>query len=302
MLGLGTADNPAGPNVMAAAVVAAVQADITLFDTAQNYGSELALGRGLHQAGIAGDSVFLLCKVDIVSRKYEEPVARVRRQVANTLRNLGAKRLDAVVIHWPICLDGPCADTEHAAVRRTAWAALESLVEEGTVGCIGVSNWNVQLLDELLSYAKIKPALNEIEFSPACYQHELVAASTARGVAVVGYSPYGSCWMAKCCPDIVPWGRTDLTDDPTVQSIAAKAGCTPAQLLLRWSLWHGVVCIPKSVRAERITESSRAFDAVLSEEQVVALGSLSDTRRGTCESIDAHLRFIASDGYDWRPT
>ena len=177
-------------------------------------------------------------------------------------------------------------------------------VDEGVVGLLGVSNFTPALLDELLAYARVRPALNEVEFSPACFQHELVAACTERGVAVVGYSPFGACWLAKYHPTSVPWGCTNLLTDATVAAVAAEVGCTPALVLLRWSLQHGVAVIPMTTKPERAVESKRALDGAtrLTAAQMARLDALNDARRGTMPSLEAHSRIIASSGYTWKPT
>ena len=307
MLGLGTADNGGCDETMSVAVATAAQCGVRLFDTAQNYGSEAALGEGLRRAGLVGGqfdkrdrALFLSCKVDLCSPEREDPALRVRRQVASTLANVGVTTLDSVIIHWPICLDNASAD--HGAARRGAWQALEALVREGTVTHIGVSNWTAPLLDELLTYARIPPALNQVEVSPVCYQRELLDFCSAAKVAVMGYSPLGSCWMARYWPAHVPHGVTELVQHVDVRTVAAEAGCTPAQALLSWSLHHGVVAIPKSVRPERIGASLQAPAVRLSSALVERLNALNDPQRGTEAAVEAHLRVIASQEYEWEPT
>lgn len=305
MLGLGTAGGG-----MADAISCALKSGISLVDTAQNYGSEADVGDGLRKSGVERGRAFILGKVDLCSLAHEDPAARVRRQVASTLANLGVDRLDAVAFHWPIPLDKQVTADEQAAVRRAAWEALEALHDEGVVGLLGVSNWTAELLDELLAFARIRPALNEVEFSPACYskrQEELLAACEARELAVVGYSPYGTCWFTACYPAVVPWGSTDLIADAVVAAVAAEAGCSPALALLRWSLQHGVVTIPKSTKPARVAESLRAIDGSvrLSAEQMGRLDALGDARRGTAASLEAHGRLVSDAqlySYTWVPT
>lgn len=323
MLGMGTADNDAGDEAMASAVhAAAALHGVRLFDTAQNYGSEAALAEGLRRAALPRSALYLSAKVDLCSPEREDPAARVRRQVASTLDNLrcagvgvgaAAHALDSVVIHWPICLDSAAAD--HGAARRGAWGALEALVAEGTVGSIGVSNWTAPLLGELLAHAVVRPAVNQVEFSPACYQRELLRACGAAGVAVVGYSPYGQCWMGKHWTEHVAWGGagagTPLLEHEEVRAVAAAAGegVTPAQVLLRWCLQRGVVAIPKSVKPDRIAEAMRAVGGSsagagihLADELMARLDALNDPRRGTEAALEAHLRVMASEEYEWEPT
>ena len=318
MLGLGTAGNGAGNTDGSLERLVAAAAlpphNIELFDTAQNYGSEAALGQGLANSGVARASLFLSCKVDLDST--EDPGERVRRQVASSLRNLQTEYLDSVIIHWPIFLDRH--DGDHALARKEAWRALEGLVRAGTVRCIGVSNWTADLLDELLTLAAVRPALNQVEFSPAVHQRELHAFGTAEGIATVGYercasfttrislhqptpthrySHYGMCWMAlhEAEASGVTYGVTDLTQHAEVAAVAAEAGCTAAQALLRWSLQHGVVCIPKTAREGRLQEALGALHVELSGAQMGRLDTLSAIGRGlrgTEASIRNHLTLL----------
>ena len=194
-LGLGSAEGPPH-EAMASAVEAAVRSGVLMIDTAQNYGSEAAIGDGLRRSG--RDDVFVLCKVDLCTRSREDPRRRMRRQVTESKRKLG--RVDAVALHWPLLLDAP-SEADARAVRADAWRELEAMVDEGLVGCLGLSNFDVELMDEIIALARHPPVLNEVEMSPRCYQAELLAACEARGVRVVGYSPYGTCWLAKYFPD-----------------------------------------------------------------------------------------------------
>ena len=306
MIGLGSAEAP-DREAMAAAVVAACKSGVKLIDTAQNYGSEAAVGEGLRHSGEeATTSMFTLCKVDLATAAFEDPAERMRRQVLSTCSNLGVSKISAAVIHWPICLDASANEGETKAVRKAAWQELERLHDEGIVGCLGVSNWTPCLLDELIEFARVPPTLNEIELSPACgrAQLEVVAECQSRGVACVAYSPYGRCWLAKYFSDFVPWGVTDLTQNSIVKAVAAEIGCDASTVLLRWALQQNVAVIPKSLQAERVAQSMLALkdEFSLSDEQISRLMGLADERRGVEASIDAHQRIIASPGYKWQPT
>ena len=304
LLGLGTGGTPTDRIIppVAAAVAAALKSGVTLIDCAQNYG-ELSVGAGLAEAGLRGGNgdAFVLSKVDLAPLGEEEPAARVRRQIARSLANLGRSKLDAVIFHWPICLDKVADEAEHAQARRIAWQALEQFVDDGVVGVIGCSNWTPELIDETLSYARIRPVINEVEFSPVCCQSALVKACSDRGVAVVGYSPYGTCWMSAFMGHChkVPWHGedTNLLGHEAVRAVAAEVGATPAQVLLRYSLQHNVVVIPKSSKPERIAESVGAFDISLSDAQMARLDALNDPRRGTAASVAEHLKIIAAKEY-----
>ena len=139
-----------------------------------------------------------------------------------------------------------------------------------------------------------------MELSPVCYQEELLAACAERNVAVVAYSPFGGCWLAKYFSAFVPWSHAFVFDDPAVQAVAREAGCTPAQATLAWVRSKGCAVIPKSLRPERIRES--VVDVELTADQVSRLDALNDPRRGVGASLEAHARIIASDGYSWDPT
>ena len=134
-----------------------------------------------------------------------------------------------------------------------------------------------------------------------CCQSALVKACSDRGVAVVGYSPYGTCWMSAFMGHChkVPWHGedTNLLGHEAVRAVAAEVGATPAQVLLRYSLQHGVVVIPKSSKPERIAESVGAFDVSLSDAQMARLDALNDPRRGTAASVAEHLKIIAAKEY-----
>jgi len=290
---------------MSTAVNVAFHNGIRLVDTAQNYGTMKGIQRGLwREGGEAHSQMFIICKVDLATTDFENTEERMRRQVWASIKKLNVRWLDAAVIHWPICLDAPASQKEQAMVRRRAWTALEQLVIERRIDHLGVSNWTPELLDELSSYARIQPSLNQVEFSPLCYQRELLEDCSRRNMAVVGYSPFGQCWLSKFHPDFVPWGPTDLTATEVVRRISEEVGCTPGQVLLRWALQHGVAVIPKTERPQRVREARRCVDGgfKLNKEQMALLDALRDERRGVEASIEAHSRVIASPTYEWTPT
>ena len=163
-IGLGSAESPPFDS-MAVAAQTAVEIGVGLIDTAQNYGSEAAVGEGLRRSRVAGnvrDDAYILAKVDLCSCLYEDARARMRRQVQSTLSNLDVQFLDTVAFHWPLLLDKPVSDKEAAAVRRAAYNELELMVDEGLVHSIGLSNFNVETMDEVISFARHKPVLNEV--------------------------------------------------------------------------------------------------------------------------------------------
>ena len=305
-VGLGSAESPPFES-MAAAVHAAVDAGVGLIDTAQNYGSEKAVGEGLRRSRAGGkprEAAFVLAKVDLCSLASEDPRARMRRQVGSTLTNLDVEFLDAVAFHWPLCLDRHVNEEEARRVRKEAYQELELMVDKGLIRSLGLSNFNVQQMDEVIELARHRPVLNEIEFSPVCYQADLLKACEERGLRVVAYSPYGTCWIAKYFGNLVPWGAASLLEgDGVVGEIAEQSGLTPAQVLLTWCMQKGATPIPKSLMPERVKQTAKCLgDVRLDDEQMVILDGLNDSRRGVVASIEAHSRIIADSKYTWEKT
>lgn len=300
-VGLGSAEGPPS-EAMAAAVAAAVGAGVGLVDTAQNYGSEAAIGDGLRRCDPAA-ARFLLCKVDLCSRGREDPRARMRRQAARSRAALGVDSVDCLALHWPIPLDAPVSAADARSIRADAWRELEALVDEGYAKSLGLSNFDSDGIDEILAIARVKPILDEIELSPYCGQDDLLAHCAGRGLAAVAYSPYGTCWIAKYFPDFVPWAASSALVDPAVAAVAAEAGLTPAQACLAWARSKGASPIPKSLRPARIRETARCLeDGLLTAAQIAKLDALRDPRRGVRASLEAHARIIASPAYAWDPT
>jgi diketogulonate reductase-like aldo/keto reductase len=145
--------------------------------------------------------------------------------------------------------------------RLQSWRALERIQAEGRCRAIGVSNFVVRHLEELLANAQVPPAVNQIELHPWCQQREVVAFCEARCIAVVAYSPLTKGLKLK---------------DPRLAAVAQEAGRTPAQVLLRWSLQKGFVTIPKSTRRERIAENAAIFDFALGAEAMATLDDLNE--------------------------
>ena len=301
VVGLGTAAFQDGSS-LSDVVASAAKDGIRLFDTAQNYGSEVELGKGLRRSGVGRGELWINAKVDLNSE--EDPVARMERQVMSSLKNLGLDvlipeaggYLDSVMVHWPVCLDNENGD--HKAIRAESWRGLERLVEQGLVRNIGVSNWTCDLLDELLSMPDlaVKPAVNQIEYSPLVHQVDIRDYCDAMGIRVMSYSPYGMCWLALYAAEDsgVTYGVTNLLQHETVLRIAQESGATPAQVLLIWGLEQGVLQIPKSAHPGRVREAFHSLRlAPLSEDHRASLDALSVCpQRGTAASIQAHLKVI----------
>jgi diketogulonate reductase-like aldo/keto reductase len=242
LLGLGVWQVPNGPECENA-VRTALELGYRHIDTAQAYGNEESVGRGLVASGVPRDEVFITTKF---FPALEDPEAEAQR----SLERLGVDQLDLYIIHWP--QGGP----------TWAWPGMESAQQAGYARSIGVSNFNVAELDELLSIAQTRPVVNQIQFSPFKYRRKLLDACEENGVALEAYSPLGT-------------GR-HLSDE-RVRQLADRVGKTPAQMLLRWCLQRDLVVIPKSTHRERIDENSQIFDFTLSDEEMAELDALDET-------------------------
>jgi 2,5-diketo-D-gluconate reductase A len=250
LLGLGVWQVPNGPTTVNA-VRWALELGYRHIDTAQVYGNEESVGRALRESGVPRDQVFITTKFN-PSRK--DPVAEIGR----SLDRLGTDYVDLYLVHWP----------QGGATR--AWPGMEQARELGSARSIGVSNYDVRELDQVLAQATIPPVVDQVQFSPFEYRRALLDAGQTRGVAVEAYSPLGT-------------GRH--LSNQTVQRIAAAIGRTPAQVLLRWSLQHDLVVIPKSTHHERIQENAQIFDFTLSDQDMAALDAL-DRTGGTERALE----------------
>ena len=212
-------------------------------DTAQAYGNEASVGRALRDSGVPRDEVFVTTKFHPRRRDAEVEVER-------SLERLGVEQIDLYIVHWP--QGGP----------TWAWDGMQRAHERGHARSIGVSNFSVAQLDEVLGVAEVAPVVNQVQFSPFAYRRRLLEASEERGVAIEAYSPLGT-------------GRH--LGDPRVGEIADRLGRTPAQVLVRWCLERDLVVLPKSTHRERIEENGRVFDFTLSPDDVSALDALDQT-------------------------
>ncbi len=244
-LGLGVWQVPNGPETENA-VRWALELGYTHIDTAQAYGNEPSVGRALRDSGVEREDVFLTTKFH-PGRK--DPVAEVEK----SLERLGVGEVDLYLVHWP------------QGGATSAWDRMERAQELGHARSIGVSNFSVEQLDEVLGIASIAPVVNQVQFSPFEYRRGLLEACTERSVALEAYSPLGT-------------GRH--LSDRTVDEIARRIGRTPAQVLIRWCLQRAAVVIPKSTHRERIKENAQVFDFTLSDEDMAELDGL-DTTGGT---------------------
>ena len=229
------------------AVTWALGAGYRHVDTAAMYGNEAEVGAALRRAFadglVAREDVFVTTKLWNSDHRYDEAL----RAFDASHRRLGLDQIDLFLLHWPV---------PHR--RQHSWRALERILGEGHCRAIGVSNFMVHHLEEILNQAKVSPAVNQIELHPWCQQRDVVAFCNAHQIAVVAYSP-----LTKGLK----------LGDPGLTTMAGEVRRSPAQILLRWSLQKGFVTIPKSARNERIIENAAIFDFSLSAELMARLDS-----------------------------
>jgi diketogulonate reductase-like aldo/keto reductase len=217
-----------------------------LIDTAKIYGNEKGVGRAIAEADAPRETVFLTTKLWNDDQGYEPAL----RAIDASLARLSTNYVDLYLVHWP---------SRDRTTREATWKAMEEILASGKAKAIGVSNYSVDLLEEMREYANVMPAVDQVEFHPFLFQRELLAYCTERGIALEAYSPLA---------------RGRKLDDARISAISASYGKSNAQVLIRWSLQHGCICIPKSVRKERIAENISVFDFELSQMDMDMLDGL----------------------------
>jgi diketogulonate reductase-like aldo/keto reductase len=250
LLGLGVWQVSNGPDAENA-VCWALGLGYRHIDTAQAYGNEESVGRALRNSGVPREEIFVTTKFYPRARS-KDPVA----EAEGSLERLGIDQLDLYIIHWPE--DGP----------TWAWPGMQRAQERGYARSIGISNFSAREIEELLDQADVKPAVNQVQFSPFKYRRRLLEACEANDIALEAYSPLMT-------------GRK--LNDETVAGVAERHGRTAAQVLLRWGVQREVIEIPKSAHRERIEANAQIFDFELSDEDMGELDALDETD-GTAEA------------------
>lgn len=242
LLGLGVWQIPNGRETENA-VRWALELGYRHIDTAQAYGNEESVGRAVRDSDVPREQIFLTTKFFPAAK---DPAA----EAEGSLERLGVDYLDLYIIHWP--QSGPI----------WAWPGMEQAQERGYARSIGVSNFSVQELDQVLALATSRPVVNQVQFSAFEYRRGLLEACEERAVALEAYSPLGT--------------GAHLHDEAVAQ-VAERSGHTPAQVLLRWCLQRGTIVLSKSTHRERLKENAEVFDFELSDQDMLALDALDRT-------------------------
>jgi diketogulonate reductase-like aldo/keto reductase len=244
------------------AVTWALEAGYRHIDTAKIYGNETGVGRAIADSKLPREQIFVTTKLWNADQGYEPAL----RAIDESLSRLGMDYVDLYLIHWPFSSNIPVARQLQGHNRQETWRAMEEILKSGKARAIGVSNYTVEHLEEMRNYAKIMPAVDQVEFHPFLYQTELLAYCKKNDIVLEAYSPLAH-------------GKK-LTD-PRIAAVAQKYGKTNAQVLIRWSLQRGCVALPKSTHQDRIKENINVFDFELNTEDMVALDGLHENLR-TC--------------------
>lgn len=244
-LGLGVYQSPPGRSTREA-VQYALEIGYRLIDTAKIYGNEADVGRAVKESGLDREKIFVTTKVWNSDQGYDSTINACNK----SLGRLGIRYIDLYLIHWPV-----------RGVSNKTWKAMEHLLKEGKVNAIGVSNFMIDHLEEILHDSDIVPSINQVEFHPFLYQQDLLHFCDDKNIQVEAYSPLT---------------RAKKLKDPNIMNFANKYEKTPAQILIRWGLQHGLVVLPKSIQKDRIKQNSEVFDFHLGSEDMAILDSLNE--------------------------
>lgn len=220
------------------------------FDTARIYDNEQAVGRAIAASGVPRDELFITTK--LWHTDYEDP----HRAFEASLERLGLDRVDLYLIHWPM----PQTNTAVGA-----WRGLVEIVGSSQCNSIGVSNFEIAHLNELITETGVVPAVDQIELHPLHQRRELRQFCVERGIAIEAWGPLAQ-------------GKSDLLSRPVLTAVAAKHGKTVAQVVIRWHLQHGTIVFPKTSSPARLAENADVFDFELSADEMAVIDSMDEQR------------------------
>jgi len=259
-LGLGVFQTP--PEETRAAVEAALSAGYRHIDTAAAYGNERQVGEALRSSGLDRSEVFLETKIWISDYGYDKTLHGFDKSA----RKLGVDQIDLLILHQALPSDFDAT--------LEAYRALETLLGDGKVRAIGVSNFMVEHLTTLLERTTVIPAVNQIEIHPYFQQKDVQTLDAEHGIMTQAWSPIGGITFYR------DGHHGSTLQDPVIGDIAQAHRKTPAQVMLRWHLQQGRSVIPKSTKPERIAENIDVFDFELATEELAAIDALDTGQRG----------------------
>ncbi len=254
-IGLGTWPmNDAQSEVL---IAEAIRCGYRLIDTAENYGNEVGVGRGIRASGIERDEVFVTSKFNARWHGVKE----TRQAFANSAQRLGLDRIDMLLIHWPVPQQDRYVD---------AWRGLIQLLEEGKVSVLGVSNFKPAHIQRLIDATGVAPHVNQVQINPRIGRTAERRYHTGQGIVTETWAPLGQ--------------GGPLLDEPVLIEAARRHGKTPAQIVLRWHVQLGLVPIPRTMNPSRLAENIDVFDFALSADEMDAIAALDRNGEGAVDS------------------
>lgn len=241
-------------------VLDALKVGYRSIDTAQSYFNEEEVGNAIAKSGIPREEIFLTTKVWLEHYGYDE----CKASVLESMRKLQVDYLDLCLLHQPF-------NDVYGAYR-----ALEDLYDEGKIRAIGISNFYIDRMIDIASFARIKPMINQIEIHPHHQQSESLEWHSKYSVQPEAWAPFGE-------------GRGDMFNLPELKAIGEKYGKTVAQVILRWHIQRGVVVIPKSTHIERMEENFNVFDFELTNEDIEAISALDKKQSSFFSHTDPNM-------------
>ncbi len=238
------------------AVLWALELGYRLIDTAAMYHNETEIGNAVRASGVNRSELFITTKVNNTDQGFDETL----RAFDVSQEKLQSDYIDLYLVHWPL-----------RATRKDTWKALERLYSEGRVRAIGVANYLIPFLEELETDATVVPVVNQVEFSPYLFLEDLLIHCKKKNIQLQAYTPLV---------------RGQRMDDPRLQDLAKKYEKTPAQIILRWAIQHGVSTIPKSANQARLKENFGVFDFEISAEDLLTMDGFNENLRVVDDPMD----------------
>lgn len=234
-----------------------LQAGFRHIDTAQMYENEAEVGQGIIESGIPRSEIFLTTKIS--TGNMREGMDHARKAISKSIEDLKTDYLDLLLIHWPV--------QDHV---KDTWKVMEEFVREGKIRSIGVSNFNRHHLEDLFSYAEIKPVINQIEVHPFMTQEENIAYNRSLGIQVQAWGPFGQ-------------GDIDVIGNPLLQALAQKYGKTASQIVLRWIVQRDLITIPRA-KPNHFKENLEVMQFELSDEDMRQISGLNLNMRSNVKN------------------
>ena len=236
-------------NQTAKVVTDAIKNHYRLIDTAKQYGNEEQVGQGIKDSGIERKQLYLTTKI---FNGDQGDFDKLRNAFNEQLKKLGNDHVDLLLLHWPVFNK-----------YIESWRALEAIYNDGQARAIGVCNFDVDHLQDLMEHANIMPMVNQIEFNPRIHQPDTVAFCQDNHIQLEAWSPLGN---------------GQLLNSPVINKIAKEHGKSPAQVIIRWELQQGFIVIPKSIHEERMRENRDVYDFELDADEMEAIAMLDEEK------------------------